>query len=806
MLDAVCLTKLAAWACKAAAAALNAHAGDVEFYALLADLGGSTIEAGHALHDRPREVLREGADRLAARIQRDHAEWLTREFASDISGRQDTQAALAALPDVIDKFLPSGLDFARADLNAARVADEAVKAAGADPQFRAGTFGGRVLHALVAGAFTLARNDDAFARDMRLAIDQVLLERTAAAAASDGRQEASLQRIEAALQAGTEKLEPLRLHRLRPPISTPNDLLKADRRATELVGRTEEMQPLHHWLTTPRAGRDISVHCLAGQAGAGKTRLGIDLCEWAESRGWTAGFVPQEKLQRFAEHHEPSDWRWPRPTLLVVDYAAASVRVLRSVLGELARGAPNQAGEHPLRILLLERHASADAGWWAELRQPTTHAGDGADSLIDAGAPLLLGPLRDTGHRRALLSEAMRLAAPLLGKPPALPPPPGADPEFDRRLADDAIETEPLFLLMAGIVAVETGAPAALAMNRLDLAVWLARVERTRLQRRAHSIGADEELVPYLAACVTLQGGCDADAAAALVAAEREAFGDRPPPPDGRIVTLLRDALAPAESDGIDAIRPDLIGEAFLLEELGRDRRPLTQQSAIVERAFSRAGLRVVATVIRTAQDYAAGEASHRSVAWLDHLLRLTDDPFALMAIADELPEQTLALRERAAEILGRIADALATRANADPEMLPTLAAARNNLGVRLSDLGEREAALAAAREAAELYRTLAAQRPDAFRPYLATSLSVRANCFEAAGQMEYALADDVEAIALLAPMFVRLPQAFAPLMRAVARGYLQRCEKHGRQPDQALLAPVVAAFDQLRGEQDDAS
>ena len=46
-----------------------------------------------------------------------------------------------------------------------------------------------------------------------------------------------------------------------------------------------------------------------------------------------------------------------------------------------------------------------------------------------------------------------------------------------------------------------------------------------------------------------------------------------------------------------------------------------------------------------------------------------------------------------------------------------------NNLATRLSDLGEREAALAAAREAVALHRELAAQRPDAFRPDLATSL-----------------------------------------------------------------------------------
>ncbi len=62
MLDAACVAKLATWACMAVATTLRAHNVDVEFFAVLADLGGRTIEAGHALHDRPRDVLRKAAE------------------------------------------------------------------------------------------------------------------------------------------------------------------------------------------------------------------------------------------------------------------------------------------------------------------------------------------------------------------------------------------------------------------------------------------------------------------------------------------------------------------------------------------------------------------------------------------------------------------------------------------------------------------------------------------------------------------------------------------------------------------------
>ena len=50
-----------------------------------------------------------------------------------------------------------------------------------------------------------------------------------------------------------------------------------------------------------------------------------------------------------------------------------------------------------------------------------------------------------------------------------------------------------------------------------------------------------------------------------------------------------------------------------------------------------------------------------------------------------------------------------------------------NNLANRLSELGRREEALAAAQEAADLYRGLAAERPEAFRRNAAISLSTLA-------------------------------------------------------------------------------
>jgi hypothetical protein len=63
-----------------------------------------------------------------------------------------------------------------------------------------------------------------------------------------------------------------------------------------------------------------------------------------------------------------------------------------------------------------------------------------------------------------------------------------------------------------------------------------------------------------------------------------------------------------------------------------------------------------------------------------------------------------------------------------------------NNLASTLSELGQREEALAAAREAAGLYRDLARAWPEAFTPDLATSLNTLAAMLSELGRREQSL------------------------------------------------------------------
>jgi hypothetical protein len=67
------------------------------------------------------------------------------------------------------------------------------------------------------------------------------------------------------------------------------------------------------------------------------------------------------------------------------------------------------------------------------------------------------------------------------------------------------------------------------------------------------------------------------------------------------------------------------------------------------------------------------------------------------------------------------------------------LAQSLQNLSTHLGDLGRREAALAAAEEAARRYRELAVARPDAYLSYLAVALINLASRFSHLGQRQAA-------------------------------------------------------------------
>jgi tetratricopeptide (TPR) repeat protein len=112
----------------------------------------------------------------------------------------------------------------------------------------------------------------------------------------------------------------------------------------------------------------------------------------------------------------------------------------------------------------------------------------------------------------------------------------------------------------------------------------------------------------------------------------------------------------------------------------------------------------------------------------------------------------------------------------------PALAISLNNLGGILSNLGQREAAHEATREAVELYRALAVRNPDAFRSALAASLSNLGGMLNDLGQWEAAHEATHEVVELYRALAVRKPRCVS----ARPRDQLEQPECRPEQPGAA--------------------
>jgi hypothetical protein len=463
------------------------------------------------------------------------------------------------------------------------------------------------------------------------------------------------------------------------------DLLSPYARSIPLIGREREMAELRTWLLS---AKPISVRVLTGRAGAGKTRLALELCEAMLQEEWDAGFVESGELVRFRNQQNLATWGWQRPTLVVMDYAAVHAEHLSDWLKELSNnpGKPDK----PLRLLLLERHANTGSGWWQTAFGRGGWGAKAVQKLLDPAEPLPVLPLTDSGIRREILCQ-------VLGKKAAdaRPPEEGADPGFDSTLRGLSWGGEPLFLMMAGVMAADRNMGQVLSLGRTDLAFALAERELNRIAEIAKASGIDPDFLPVMAGYVTLCRGLEPATIQRAIEAEKAALGLPSAGDPGKIAKILCDALR--GSDGrASPILPDMIGEGAILcafkayDDQGRE---------AVRRAFEQAGQQVAATVVRTAQDF-AGAGYEEPLLWLDALVEREEvEVEQLMLIADTLPQTSLALLERALRVTQRLVDRLREAvAGGKGHWLPGLANWSSGLASRLHASGYRQQAIAPAR------------------------------------------------------------------------------------------------------------
>ncbi|MCX6633607.1 MAG: SIR2 family protein, partial [Acidobacteria bacterium] len=554
------------------------------------------------------------------------------------------------------------------------------------------------------------------------------------------------------------------------------DLLIPYQQTTAFVGRRDVFERTKAWVLSEAAA---SVRVVTGGGGTGKTRLAVELVEWleqAEPGQWNCGFLTQAEIERFSGLRNLSQWRRPKPVLAVVDYAAGSAEKLRAWLEQLSAAADGGA---KLRLLLLEREASLDAGW-LESMLPRGSSASAVRGLFDPPEPVRLEAVAEAADRRSVLQATADAGAAWRKVTPPRVPAAGVDAWFDRKIAEPEWG-DPLTLMMAGLTALDTGLVEALALARADLALRLADRECGRVERFGQ--GAPAGLMEHMAAYVTASAGLSREELRQASKAESEAIGRAHPGGWGALADAVTEALR--GGNGARPVEPDVVGEALLLRVWG-GANVADGCRAVVRAAKGRAP-QVAASVMRSAQDFCVGAVPRTEpLAWLDGLIAEGKNDLMLLAqIEGGLPQYTLALRERAVEVDMLLAAALRARAETDEDARSERARILNNLGARLSDLGRREEALQATEEAVRLYRQIAAERPDAFLPDLASSLNNLGPVLSVLGRREEALQATEEAVSIRRQLAAERPDAFLPDLATSLGAKGTVLQRWGKRPGQ---------------------
>ena len=331
------------------------------------------------------------------------------------------------------------------------------------------------------------------------------------------------------------------------------EILYSHLEAIPFIGRETDLALLNGWLADPAR---ISVLAIKGAGGSGKTRLARELMNRVDA-AWDCGFASRFDPPHALAHAPPPVSRGERPLLVAVDYAAAHAVALRELLQDLARyGTPLSK----LRVLLLERVAEANQGWYQSLFD-YSQTSDTAALFFGGGEPESISGVAEVARRHEILRLTLEASAAFRGG--AAQP---ADPISDS-LLEHPQWGDPLVVMMAALAAWETGLYGALQLSRPDLAVRLAARERARIAKRRPGDAA-ARLLPHLAAHSTFCGGLSHEALVDAAEEECRALRLVYPGGPGQLAAELEDVL-PGR-----VILPDIVGEAFLLltEPPGVDR------------------------------------------------------------------------------------------------------------------------------------------------------------------------------------------------------------------------------------------
>ena len=567
---------------------------------------------------------------------------------------------------------------------------------------------------------------------------------------------------------------------------TPLQLIRARHDAVPYQ-ECDEFRQLRAWATmmpsNTRTGKrghnvDISVAVVTGAGGSGKTRMAAQLCDELSSIGWYAGFlhstteVTDEELSALTEV--------TTELLVVVDYAEEARRgLVARVVGKLC------ARQSPTRIVLTARGADA---WWEEFREKAKQDRIPLSNTLSLSIRGKQQVERDPWFFGRMYRRAVQQFSDKLNK--AVP----TDVEVPDYLGDTALDV--VLRAWLAVCGDNDGAQEAMpTREELYDKVLSIEFERWRQEPMLEEISR-KQMRQAVATLSLLAPSQDEDAVDDVLSRLPEWSQEyllRSRFAELLVQSLLRD-------DGGEAVslRPDPVADHLILEVFGKNPdllvRVLPQGPAQVpglddpdaENSVVTRALEMGQQVRNACVTLTRASSLDREVALRLARRALRARPFlwkealdvALTQGGPLAPALEVFIESGATLPLGEIDDAIpvghpalagaalaATRRLAASAEHSTERQAHwaNSLAVRLSDVGERAAALVAAREAVELYRGLAAASPVSYTPRLAGSLNNLANRLSAVGEQDRALVAAREAVELYRGLAEASPQAYAP-------------------------------------------
>ncbi|MGY1937539.1 P-loop NTPase, partial [Nocardia gipuzkoensis] len=526
--------------------------------------------------------------------------------------------------------------------------------------------------------------------------------------------------------------------------ATPASLLLARRAVVPFrPGREDLLEQLRQWSDAPGVGAWL----LHGRGGQGKTRLAQHFGGQLTAARWTVLWLdPQTPNNRL-----PVLAQVTTPLLVIIDYAETRITQVQDLFATLAA----TVGDRPVKILLLARVLGE---WWNQIATSSDIAAD----IIDTAHTTELPPLdqsprsREETYRAAVTAFAAALPG-LAGPTARVQWPRAAEralatpaPEFDSAATALAVQMSALTALL------DTTTPTLSSTGPRSLEDRVLDHEHRYWNDTAGGRGLTDSLgLPTLkdaiAATTVLAPATATDLDDVLSRVPE--LADQPLLTRNKVRAWLMSLYPGPTPDAFAGLAPDRLAEHLIGRLMLDHTRPCIIETLTTTPLTSEQTRQLLTVCTRAATHLALGPAvGHRLTTWcrrhpdtlLVHAIEvatrvetptpLTDaldqtinDPTTptdtLASLHNNIPHSTHALAPTAAELARVLTDRYRT-SDQPPETNRDLASSLNNLSNRLSELGRHEEGLAAAEEAAGIYRKLAETRPDAYLPDLAMSLN----------------------------------------------------------------------------------